>query len=68
MSRRSPPRHIAASLAQVAATINGAGRTMAVWDESYGTWNFSGTPALPRGSVLLSWLDTNNTAAMTDAG
>ncbi|EFN57917.1 hypothetical protein CHLNCDRAFT_141982 [Chlorella variabilis] len=61
-------RKLAGFQEQVAATINGAGRTMAVWDESYGTWNFSGTPALPRGSVLLSWLDTNNTAAMTDAG
>ncbi len=53
---------------QIAATITKVGRTMAVWDESFGDWNFSGTPALPNGSVLLNWQDTATAAAMTDAG
>jgi N-acetyl-beta-hexosaminidase len=53
---------------QVAATLRGAGRTMAVWDESFGAWNLSGSAALPQGSVLLSWQGAANTAAMTEAG
>lgn len=41
---------------------------MAVWDESFGDWEFGGTPALPNGSVLLNWFHDGKAAAMTDAG
>lgn len=42
-------------LAQVAAAVTGEGRQWAVWDESFSTWGFAGTPALPKGTVLLNW-------------
>lgn len=54
----TPPSHSAhppTELLQVAATVTGAGRQWAVYDESYGDWNFTGTDALPKGSLIFAW-------------
>jgi len=53
---------------QVASTLAASNKTMGVWDESFAVWNFSGTPALPQGSVLFAWTNPELAAAMTDAG
>ena len=52
----------------VAAAVNGAGRTLGVWDESFTAWGFAGTPMLPEGSMIFNWEAPEQTAAMTDAG
>lgn len=53
---------------QVAAAVNGAGRTWGVWEESFSNWGFAGTPALPNGSVLFTWLGSENINNATRAG
>ena len=53
---------------RVAAAVNGAGRTLGVWDESFTAWGFAGTPMLPEGSMIFNWEAPEQTAAMTDAG
>ncbi|KAI7846441.1 hypothetical protein COHA_000052 [Chlorella ohadii] len=53
---------------KVAATVTGAGRQWAVYDESYGDWNFTGTDALPKGSLIFAWNHEDEMPAMTAAG
>ena len=55
VSTISPPTATRAR-EQVAATLNAAGRTFAVWDESWGSWGLGGTAALPAGSLLFAWI------------
>lgn len=55
-------------LPQVASALAAANRTMAVWDESFASWGFAGTPALPKGSVLFVWQAPELIANMTAAG
>lgn len=52
----------------IAAAVNGAGRTLGVWDESFTAWGFAGTSMLPEGSMIFNWEAPEQTAAMTDAG
>ena len=52
-----PPTHPPAlqPCTQVAATVTGANRQWAVYDESFSDWNLNGTDALPKGSMIFVW-------------
>ncbi|PRW50867.1 glycoside hydrolase family 20 isoform A [Chlorella sorokiniana] len=53
---------------EVAATVAGAQRQWAVYDESFVDWKLNGTDALPKGTILFVWEYEDQMPAMTAAG